>query len=133
VKRLLSHSFTKSQIAASIATAFDFLCLILLVELFAIWYVAATAIAALIGAIVNFLLGRHWSFPASEDILHKQAIRYFWVALGSLLLNIFGVYALTEALNFQYLISKSLTAILVGFAFNYPLHRYYVFKLKTAT
>jgi len=133
VKKLFSHSFTKSQIAASIATALDFFCLILLVELFAVWYVAATAIAASIGAIINFLLGRHWSFPATDDVLHQQAIRYFWVALGSLLLNIFGVFALTELLNFQYLISKSLTAILVGFTFNYPLHRYYVFKLKTAT
>lgn len=133
MKRLYSHSFTKSQIAAFIATAVDFLCLILLVEILAVWYVASTAIAALIGAIVNFLLGRHWSFPASNEILHKQAIRYFWVALGSLLLNIAGVFALTELLDFQYLISKSLTAILVGFAFNYPLHRYYVFKLKTAT
>lgn len=131
MKKLLSHSFTKSQVAAVIATTFDFVCLILLVELFAVWYVAATAIAAFVGAVINFLLGRHWSFLASDDFWHKQAIRYFWVALGSLLLNTFGVYALTEALELQYIVSKTLTAIFVGIAFNYPLHRYYVFKIKS--
>lgn len=133
MKKVMSHSFTKSQVAALIATAVDFFCLILLVELFAIWYVAATALAALVGAITNFLLGRHWSFLASDDFWHHQAIRYFMVALGSLIFNTLGVFIITEELGFQYLISKTLVAIIIAMSFNYPLHRYYVFKTKTAT
>jgi len=126
---MLSHSFTKSQIAAFIATAVDFTCLILLVEGLAVWYVTATALAALAGAITNFLLGRHWSFLATDEHWKHQALRYVWVAVGSLLLNTYCVYLFTEILEFQYLISKCVAAVIIGIAFNYPLHKYYVFKI----
>lgn len=125
---MLSHSFSKSQISAFIATAIDFICLVVLVEVFNVWYASATAMAALAGAISNFLLGRHWSFMATENHWHAQALRYSLVAIGSLVLNTFGVYALTEMLAIQYLISKVITALVIGVVFNYPLHRYYVFK-----
>jgi len=125
---MLNHSFSKSQISAFIATAIDFICLVVLVEIFNVWYASATAIAALAGAISNFLLGRHWSFMATDDHWHGQAWRYSIVALGSLVLNTLGVYALTDLFTLQYLISKVITALVVGIVFNYPLHRYYVFK-----
>lgn len=131
--KILSHSFSKSQVAAFTATAVDFLCLVVLVEFFSVWYATATAIGAFIGAITNFLLGRHWSFSATEDLWHSQALRYGIVAIGSLVLNTLSVYALTEMLELQYLISKIIAALIIGVAFNYPLHRYYVFKTKTAT
>ncbi|HFE38222.1 MAG TPA: GtrA family protein [Gammaproteobacteria bacterium] len=125
---MLSHSFSKSQIAALIATIIDFLCLIVLVELFQVWYPVAIAIAALLGAIGNFLLGRHWSFVATNGYWHHQASRYFFVSSASLILNTVGVYSLTEFAGLQYLISKSIVALIIGVVFNYPLHRYYVFR-----
>ncbi len=129
---MLSHSFSKAQIAALIATAVDFSCLIILVELFSLWYPYATAIAALSGAITNFLLGRHWSFVATGDHWKQQAIRYGWVSLGSLMLNTMMVYGITEMMGVQYVVSKIVASVIIGIAFNYPLHRYYVFKTKTA-
>lgn len=133
MRKLLSHNFSKSQYAALIATGCDFFCLIILVEFFSIWYVPATTFAALLGAIVNFILGRYWCFKANEQHWPNQAMRYFWVALGSLFLNTMGVFLITELLVTQYLLSKILVSIIIGFAFNYPLHRFYVFKTQTAT
>ena len=124
------YIFAKSQIAAVLATAIDYLVLIGLVELAHVWYVFATAIAAMTGAVSNFLLGRYWSFNASNDLWHSQAIRYIFVTLGSLILNILGVFIFTEAFSIQYIISKTITALLVAVAFNYPLQRYYVFAGK---
>jgi len=131
VKNILVNKFTKSQISAFVATAVDFILLIILVELFNIWYVFATALGALAGAIGNFLLGRHWCFDASDGAWRKQAMRYSFVAIASLFLNTYGVFLLTDGLEIQYVLSKILIALSVGVIFNYPMHRFYVFETKT--
>lgn len=124
-------SFKRSQVAALIATAVDFGSLVFFVEVIKIWYVAATAMGAFLGALTNFTLGRIWSFEAKEGAISEQALKYFMVSLGSLLLNSAGVWLITEWLHFHYQLSKIVTAIAVGVFFNFPLQRWYVFKLKS--
>ena len=120
-------SLRRSQIASLTATVVDFSSLIFLVEIGQVWYVAATATGAFLGAIVNFILGRHWSFTADHDAVHGQAIRYAAVSGVSLVLNSLGVYLLTDYIGIHYAISKAITAFLVGILFNFPLHRRFVF------
>ena len=124
-------SLRRSQIAAITATIVDFSSLIFLVEIGHVWYVAATAIGAFLGALVNFLLGRHWSFAAGHDGIHGQVVRYAAVSAGSLVLNSAGVYLLTEYFGSYYAVSKVITAVLVGLLFNFPLHRRFVFRRHT--
>ncbi len=121
-------SLKRSQIASLTATAVDFGSLIFLVEFGRVWYVAATATGAFAGAVVNFTLGRHWSFMAEHQNIRGQAIRYAAVSGGSLLLNSLGVYLLTEYLKIHYIISRAIAAALVGLLFNFPLHRRFVFR-----
>src|SRR3954453_12485073 len=85
--------FTRSQISSAVATGVDFGLLFLLVEYFHVWYVLATALGALAGAITNFVVNRHWSFEAADAAWHPQAFRYVIVSAGSLALNTWGVYA----------------------------------------
>lgn len=99
-----------------------------LVELLGVWYVLATALGALTGAVVNFLLGRFWSFEAQDKPPQGQAFRYAVVSVGSLLLNAGGVYAITEWGGLKYGYSKLIVSLLIGFFFNFPLQRHYVFK-----
>jgi putative flippase GtrA len=124
-------SLRRSQIASLVATIVDFTTLVFLVEVAHVWYVAATATGAFAGAIVNFVLGRHWSFKAEDDRLRSQAVRYAAVSAGSLVLNSLGVYLLTEYAGFHYTLSRALTAVLVGVLFNFPLHRRFVFGKQT--
>jgi putative flippase GtrA len=127
----LMVSLRRSQIASLTATVVDFSCLVFLVEVAHIWYVVATVIAGFLGAFVNFMLGRHWSFTADDEAFHGQAIRYAAVCAASLVLNSLGVYLLTEYLKMHYAMSKVVTAILVGVLFNFPLHRRFVFSRRT--
>jgi putative flippase GtrA len=125
-----SHFFTtfyQSQFAALVATGLDFATLIILVELFHVWYILATAIGALAGGITNFTISRHWVFKCKDEATLSQGTKYILVSASSLLLNVAGVYILTEWFELQYICSKVLTSIAVAFFFNYPLHRFFVF------
>jgi putative flippase GtrA len=106
----------------------DFGLIFFLAELCHVWYVAATALGALAGAITNFVMNRHWSFLAADHHWSHQAKRYALVSGASLLLNTFGVYLMTEALHVHYSVSVVVISFLVGWAFNFPLHRHYVFR-----
>jgi putative flippase GtrA len=124
-------SLRRSQVASLVATVVDFTSLIFLVEVGNVWYVAATATGAFAGALVNFILGRHWSFKAEHDGIRGQAVRYTMVSAVSLLLNSLGVYLLTEYAGTHYAISRAITAVTVGVLFNFPLHRRFVFGKQT--
>lgn len=125
----LSNSFSRSQIASAIATAVDYLVLFGLTELVHVWYVASVAIGAAVAAVVNFLINRYWSFEsASLGKMYQQAWRYSCVSTASLLLNSGGVYAVTEFFGIHYAFSVIVVSAIVGWFFNYPLHRYYVFR-----
>ena len=88
---------------------------------------------AFLGALVNFILGRRWSFSADGEPVHGQAMRYTLVATGSLILNSGAVYILTDSFGLHYAVSKAITAVLVGLFFNFPLHRGFVFARRKPT
>lgn len=121
-------SFLKYQVAAIAATAVDFIVLIVLTEAFHVWYVYSTALGALAGALANFNLCRYWAFTKSKNKFVNQVYKYILVSSGSLLLNTFLVYILTDFGHINYTISKVLTSILVAVFYNYTLQKYFVFK-----
>ncbi|MEQ9423703.1 MAG: GtrA family protein [Cyclobacteriaceae bacterium] len=121
-------SFFRYNLVAILATGIDFIVLIVLTEIAGLWYLASTVLAAIAGAITAFVLGRYWVFVSTESKYYHQAFRYFLVASGSVVLNSLGVYFFTDIVEFQYIISKTISAILVGVGYNYTLSRFFVFK-----
>ena len=114
---------------AAIATVIDFLTMIAWVELFHGSPVAGTAIGATCGATGNFVLGRRWIFRAEGPPAHRQAIRYGLVAAGSLALNSLGQHVLIKHIGFtSYVLTRALVAVTVALSWNYPLHRFFVFR-----
>ena len=126
----LLTSLRRSQIASLTATLIDFGTMVFLTEVAGLWYVAATASGAFVGAVVNFFLGRHWSFTAGHQPIHGQFLRYAIVSAMSLALNTLGVYLLTEYLNLHYTLSRAIIAVAVALLFNFPLHRRFVFRRR---
>ncbi len=120
--------FSRSQLASALATLIDYFILFGLTEVVHLWYVSSVAIGAAVGAVVNFLLNRYWSFQASHVQWHGQACRYTAVSAASLVLNAGGVYAMTEVFGCHYAVSVFVVSALVGLFFNFPLHRSYVFR-----
>jgi putative flippase GtrA len=121
-------TFSRAQLASLAATIADFGSLTIWVELWHQFYAYGVAFGAFMGAITNFTINRYWSFEAHEQPLGGQAARYAVVSLGSLLLNTFGVYLLTERFGLHYMLSKLSIAFLIGIFYNYPMHRYFVYE-----
>ncbi|MCC6723066.1 MAG: GtrA family protein [Saprospiraceae bacterium] len=127
-KTAAKSSLLRSQAVAITATTTDFLVTIGLKELAKLWYVYSNATGALCGATVSFLLLRNWAFQRNTTKWHGQALRYVIASGLSLLLNTGGVWLLTELLDIQYIVSKTLVAVLMGLTVNYWMFKHFVFK-----
>jgi len=121
-------TFLKAQANSLISSVVDFLVTVMLVELFSVWYLTASVIGTVSGGITNFCIGRNWVFGASEGKPLPQAVKYLMVWVGNLLLNAGGVFLLTQYGQVNYVLSKVLTALVVGFTYNFFLQKKFVFR-----
>jgi putative flippase GtrA len=92
-------------------------------------YLAAAAAGAGAGALTDFTLKRHWAFDrASMAPVHREGARYLAVSGASLLLNLALSYALVDGLHLPAVPGVIAASLVVGFVWNYPLHRWFVFR-----
>lgn len=124
------YTFVKAQLSAQIATVADFGMTVFLTEVCGMWYAYATFLGAVSGGIVNCCVNYRWVFHAQGQKKKYVALRYFIVWAGSIALNTFGTYALTEISGTNYIIVKALVAVVVGLFWNYQMQRLFVFKKK---
>jgi putative flippase GtrA len=121
-------TFSKSQVASLCATIVEYCTILLWTEVFHQFYVIGVALGAITGATTNFLINRHWSFQAADVPAGPQVWRYILVSIGSLILNTGCVYLITENFHIFYMFSVMGVGLMVGFFYNYPLQRYFVYK-----
>lgn len=134
--------FIRAQLSSQIATISDFLFTISLVELFKnIHYIYANLAGAICGGIINCIINYKWTFKSKCKKRHVF-IKYIFVWIGSIILNIWGIYVFTELLketlwvqetlsqymNNIFIIPKIIVSILVAFIWNYNMQRYFVYR-----
>lgn len=134
--------FFKAQLSAQVASFIDFLTTILLAKLFGLYYLYATLIGSILGGIINCIINYGWVFHASGCKKTHVALKYTVVWGGSILLNTWGTFALTEWLKRMkwvngllgyyvsdvFILSKIVVALLVAFFWNYFLQRFFVYR-----
>lgn len=124
-------SFYRYNVSAILATAVDFIVLSILNLGLGVNYVVATALGALAGAIVAFLLGRNWAFVNKEGKITTQAIKFLTTSFVSMLLNTGGVVFLIEVIGIKHILTaKLITSLAVGIFFNFPMQKYFVYQKK---
>ena len=120
--------FAKAQGSAALATCVDFCLTLLLAQCLGVHYFYATMIGAISGGVTNCIINYRYVFEDAHQHKYNVAIKYFEVWLGSIALNTFGTYALTELLQIHFLFPKIVVSILVAVVWNYQLQRCYVYR-----
>lgn len=121
-------SLWRSQATAFMASATDFSIFLIAFHLIGIYYVTASGIGAVCGAVVSFYLGRTWAFNNRSSKISAQALRYACASGLSLVLNVYGIYLIAETFNLDETLSKIITSLLIGLMVNFPVFRYWVFR-----
>ena len=120
--------FLRSNAASGAATALDWALVTALVA-GGFHYLVAAAAGALAGAVTDFLLKRHWAFGRRVlGSTGREAVRYLLVSASSLLWNLLVAWVLVDRLGAPPVPGVIAASVLVGVAWNYPLHRLYVFR-----
>ena len=134
--------FLKAMCSAQIASAVDFMATLALVNFCGLYYVYATFLGALSGGVVNCCINYKWVFCVSSSKCHI-ALKYMLVWGGSIILNTYGTYFLTECMMRMawvdrlsnmyvsvnlFLLPKVVVALIVSFFWNYQLQRKFVYR-----
>lgn len=122
--------FVRANFSSTVASGIEYVLVTGLV-LGGVHYLTAAAAGAATGAVTDFSLKRHWAFNRSEvGAVHHEGLRYLAVSAASLLLNLALAYVLVDGLGMPSVPGVIAASIVVGFVWNYPLHRYYVFRTE---
>ncbi len=120
--------FARAQLSAFVGGIVDFVTMIILTELFGMFYVISIVIGGLVGAVANFSINKFWAFGEQKSKATSQILKFSLVVVGSILLKSGGTYLLAEGLLIKYWIARVVVDAFVCFGFNYVLHRVWVFK-----
>lgn len=118
---------SQHQLSSLVATGVDYCVMIACVSLFGLSPVLGTVLGALCGAVTSFTLGRRWVFDARRGDLRMQALRYALVSAVSLCCNAGAEWLLVRA-GLQYVLARVIASTVVGVAWNFPMHRHFVFR-----
>ena len=124
--------FERSVLASIFSTAVDFGSLTGLVELFGVDYVVATFVGTILGFATNFLLNRFWAFDVAHHDWRYQLLRALPIQVGSTVWQTLGVWLVTRFGKLPYEISKLVVATAVYLGWNYPMNKWFVFRVSRA-
>lgn len=124
-------TFLQAQVAAFSGGITDYGLMILLTEVFKMYFTFSILISGTVGAIINFSINRFWVFKNQSGCnshINIQLFKFALVVLGSISLKSFGTLILQKVFQIDYRIGRLITDSFVSYGFNYPLIKYWVFR-----
>lgn len=122
-----ARRFLLANAASAIASGLEWVLVTCLV-LAGVHYLVAAAAGAVTGAATDFSLKRYWAFARARRAgLGREGLRYLAASAASLVLNLAVSWALVDGLGLPSVPGVIAASVLVGIAWNYPVHRFYVF------
>ncbi|MBN2788897.1 MAG: GtrA family protein [Candidatus Delongbacteria bacterium] len=107
---------------------FDFSALFILTEYCEMHYLFSAVFAFLIGLLINYKISILWVFKNRNlKSKHNELLVFAFIGLVGLILNEFFIWFFTEKLNNYYMISKSISAILV-YLWNFFVRKFTLFR-----
>jgi putative flippase GtrA len=98
----------------------------LLVDAAGMHYIAAAIGAFCVAVTSNFLWNRHWTFEPGENHPAFQALRFFVVSVGALLLNLAVLEALVVGTSLENLPAQAI-AVAAAMPFNFLGNKLWTF------
>lgn len=133
LKKKAIVTFLQAQVAAFLGGITDYGLMILLTELCKLHFTFSILISGTVGAIINFSINRFWVFKNQcgySSRINSQLFKFALVVLGSISLKSFGTLILQKVFQIDYRIGRLIIDSFVSYGFNYPLIKYWVFKIK---
>ena len=123
----LNTQIIKFLIVGGTTFTIDYLCLIVLVELFGLNYLLSAAIGFIIGSVINYLLSVKFVFVSGKykKVQTEFTIFMIFTVMG-LGLNHFVMYAGADIIELDYRIAKVISLIIVT-SFNFVNKKLFVF------
>ena len=122
LKQEESKRFIKYCIVGTTGIVLNTLILLFSTEVLRIFYLLSSAIAYEISILTNFILNDRWTFKdfvTSKSFLNR-ALQYNWTQIISVIFGILLLYAFTEFLFINYIISNLISIVIT------TLFRYYM-------
>ena len=120
--------FLKAQLSAFVGGLTDFGIYSFCFKVLALSAPISNVVSGSLGAVVNFIINRYWSFNSKEESLGNQIGKFVVVVCGSILLKSAGIYLLVDSWNLHFILAKIIVEIIVSLGFNFVLQKYWVFK-----
>ncbi|MEN2416208.1 GtrA family protein [Flavobacterium mesophilum] len=126
-------TFLKAQVAAFLGGLADYGLMVVLTEVFKLHFTFSILISGTVGAIINFSINRFWVFKNQSGYsnrINSQLFKFALVVLGGISLKSSGTFILQNAFQIDYRIGRVITDLFVSYGFNYPLIKYWVFRIN---
>jgi putative flippase GtrA len=120
----------KAALSSGAATAADGIAYQLFLFALPLHYGFVAALGAVAGAVVNFLINRHFTFARGAERAWPQLLRYAPVSLLTFLVLRVLLAASVEGLGWSARVAWIPAKILAFFLVSYPAQRLWVFRLR---
>ncbi|MBR6444244.1 MAG: GtrA family protein [Firmicutes bacterium] len=120
--------FSKFTVTGATCFAIDFGLMVLLKEVFGVYYLAASGISFVVATCINYLISKHWVYDVKDKHAQfKELIVFIILSAIGLGINTCLLWVFTSKVGLNYKISK-LIAGMIGSIYNYITRKLYLEK-----